>query len=115
MNLASERTQQAKTTTSTTGKSRINTTITVPYTDYTVTGTYDVTSACLGGSTTNLEPVSAASVLGENPSGGYRMSQGSFSNEPKTELSTGIEGSQVPSAGDAASSEAWTVSFRIIP
>lgn len=97
-NFASEKTQQAKNV----ANEKTSTSNTVPHADRSATGAYD-TSAYPVGSASGLEPVGAASVLGEKPSGEYGISEGDFPHAPKTDVSTGIEGSEVPSVGDSTS------------
>ena len=116
-NLASEKTQQAKDTVNQTAQQTKNTvndktsattgqkhpisttTNTIPHADATANTAYDTTSAYPVGSTTGAEPVGAAAVLGEKPSGAYGMSEGDFPHAPKTDLASGYEGSEVPSVG----------------
>lgn len=94
-NIASEKTQQAKETvnnttgnkTSTSSHPISTTTNTVPHAE----------------TNTGAEPVGAAAVLGEKPSGAYGMSEGDFPHPPKTDLSTGREGASVPSVGESTS------------
>lgn len=97
-NIASEKAQQAKETVSnktTTGQSSTSpiqtTTNTVPHAD---------TTAYPVGSSSGVEPVGAAAVLGEKPSGAYGIAEGDFPHAPKTDILGGSE--SAPSVQDSA-------------